>query len=382
MNKNRTLFRIIGIPLVLILLAGCSTTAGTTTAPTTSAPTEAPPTATKVPPTPPSVPPTDTPTFTPIPQTATPTLPPQPIQYLNPRRYSVEYVVTVNNTGYNLNKLSLYHARPVEWDAQEDLTIEEVSPEPAAESTDEVHGNSMYYWELQGEPKSGEAQSFSIRFSFTAYETKTNFDPDEVEPYDENDPLYILYTKPERFLEANDPTIMRLAEDLAGEETNPYLIAQKYYDYIIDNIKDNLTGKGLIGARKLEAIKKGECGDYAALFVALCRAKGIPARPIVGYWAKSGLDQTHCWAEFYLKPFGWVPVDPTIGQIKARKYYFGNMDNQRVILNKNYNIKLEPPAPNGFIAPFLQGPWFWFWGSGNGNAVNIFRTKWEVKPLP
>ena len=127
----------------------------------------------------------------------------------------------------------------------------------------------------------------------------------------------------------------------------------------------------------------GECGDYSALFIALCRVKGIPARPIVGYWAITGIDQTHVWAEFYVEPFGWVPVDPTIGQFEAdqRDYYFGNMDNQRVILNKGFNISLDPSAPGNYIAPFLQVPLWWYWGSGDSIDLSIERTRWRVESV-
>jgi hypothetical protein len=104
----------------------------------------------------------------------------------------------------------------------------------------------------------------------------------------------------------------------------------------------------------------------------------------VGYWAISGTEQTHVWAEFYLEGIGWVPVDPTIGQQSAtdKKYYFGNMDNQRVILEKGFNIPFDPPAPDGYLAPLIQGPYFWFWGDGNGDNMSFEVTGWNVTQLP
>ena len=53
------------------------------------------------------------------------------------------------------------------------------------------------------------------------------------------------------------------------------------------------------------------------LFAALCRAAGVPARPIWGLAKVSaGQDRrfgdiaSHSWGEFYLPGCGWVPVDP------------------------------------------------------------------------
>jgi transglutaminase-like putative cysteine protease len=329
------------------------------------------------------------PTATPVPVSTspphTPAPPEEPVSFQNPQRYHVEYVVTVYNEGFDLDELRVCQPRPIQWDGQAEVEIEEVSPSPTTEGLDLVFGNGMYYWQLLGEPSRGGSTAFRIEFSVTAYETRTSIQPAEVQPYNKDDPLYARHTQSERFIMAADPLIVKTADELAGGETNPYLLARKFYDSVIDTADYQLLGQGLRGARELLTTGVGECGDYAALFVALCRAKGIPARPVVGYWAISGIEQTHVWAEFYVEPFGWIPVDPTVGQSEPaeRDYYFGNMDNQRIILNKGFNIQLDPPGPEGFIAPFLQVPQWWFWGSGgDADAVRIERTSWEVTSVP
>lgn len=63
----------------------------------------------------------------------------------------------------------------------------------------------------------------------------------------------------------------------------------------------------------------GECGCWSALFTALCRSAGIPARIIWGViidptpdhsFAPEGHLKGHAWAEFYIAGAGWVPVEP------------------------------------------------------------------------
>jgi transglutaminase-like putative cysteine protease len=106
---------------------------------------------------------------------------------------------------------------------------------------------------------------------------------------------------------------------------------------------------------------------------------------VVGYWAISGTDQNHVWAEFYLENIGWIPVDPTIGQSQPAKhdYYFGSMDNQRVILSKGFNIPLNPPTSNSYVTPLMQTFAYFFWGSsGDANTVGADRTLWNVTPNP
>ncbi|HEY44496.1 MAG TPA: transglutaminase domain-containing protein [Anaerolineae bacterium] len=362
---------------LVLLLVACGTPSKPVTA--SGGDMEVPPssTSTHAHPSPTSI----SPTPSPIPPMPTHTHQPEAIVYLNPQRYFVEYIVRVSNDGFDLNELQLYQPRPVEWDAQTDVEIEEISPTPSEEGEDPDHGNGMYLWKIMGDPKPGKSTTFTLRFTFTAYETRTNISPEDIQPYDRSNPLYAMYTRPERFIEVSDPEIVALADQVVGAETNPYLIARSFYDYVVDTAQYKLLGEGLAGAKSLCTGGTGECGDYSALFVALCRAKGIPARPIVGYWAINGIDQTHVWAEFYVEPFGWVPVDPTIGQFEPgkRDYYFGNMDNQRVILNKGYNITLDPPGPDNFIASFLQVPLWWFWGSGDSDAMSIERTRWRVE---
>ena len=235
-----------------------------------------------------------------------------------------------------------------------------------------------------GEPLPGQTISFIVRFNFTAYETITDIDPDDVQPYDQSESLYALYTQSEPFIEAADPEIAELANQVAEGETNPYLLARKFYDYIAvtDTLEYNLLRTDGWGAKALLTTGEGECGDFAALFCALCRATGVPARPVVGAWAASG-EQGHVWAEFYVEPFGWIPVDPTIGHVdpRWRGYYFGSMDNKRVIENKGFNIQLDPPTPGNDAVPGLQGPYWFFWGSGNAQDMHLEYTAWTVKKI-
>lgn len=393
MNYQKLFYWGIGMTLYLFLLVGCDTPSPSTQQKLTSpSPTLVPPIQTLITPTFPPSTPTYTqltatlvpPTVTQIAPTVTVSFPPNPVVYQNPQNYQVTYIISVYNKDFKMDKLLVYQPRPVEWDAQENVKIEKVFPPPTHEGVDPIFGNGIYHWFRESEPTPGERQDFEMVFTFTAYETETEIDTELVQDYRQDDAIYELYTKTERFIEVTDPQIIELANQIAEDETNPYLLARKYYNYVIDNSHYKILGEGLRGAMALVDTGIGECGDYASLFIALCRAAGIPARPVVGYWAISGIEQTHVWAEFYLEPFGWIPADPTIGQLKPsqRDYYFGNMDNQRVILNKGFNIQLDPPGPNNHVATFLQVPLWWFWGSGDADGTYLEPTTWVVEKLP
>lgn len=65
--------------------------------------------------------------------------------------------------------------------------------------------------------------------------------------------------------------------------------------------------------------RKGVCQDFAHAMIALCRAVGIPARYVSGYfWVerpgnRSADDNrvSHAWVECFLPGIGWVGYDPT-----------------------------------------------------------------------
>jgi hypothetical protein len=60
----------------------------------------------------------------------------------------------------------------------------------------------------------------------------------------------------------------------------------------------------------------GDCTEYSDLFVALCRAKGMPARTIEGYTTDTAPDKImlgHNWSEVFFDNYGWVPFDTIYG---------------------------------------------------------------------
>ena len=79
----------------------------------------------------------------------------------------------------------------------------------------------------------------------------------------------------------------------------------------------------------------GSCTEYTYLFIALCRANGLPARYVGGTVQRgpgTSVDTSfHRWAEVYLPPYGWVPVDVQAddGSSGVSHAYFGvDTDNR------------------------------------------------------
>lgn len=74
--------------------------------------------------------------------------------------------------------------------------------------------------------------------------------------------------------------------------------------------------------------KRGVCQDFAHLMIAFCRAAGIPARYVSGYFhvekpvAGSAGDNSasHAWVECFLPGIGWTGFDPTHNRRVGARY--------------------------------------------------------------
>lgn len=119
------------------------------------------------------------------------------------------------------------------------------------------------------------------------------------------------YLKPEPFIESDNPQLKALADRL--RQTSPLDTARQIFDWV----SQNMTYKGYVrqsrGALYALKYRTGDCTEYAALFVALCRAAGIPARIVGGFSCPRDmvvrLGDYHNWAEFYLDN-RWQLADP------------------------------------------------------------------------
>ena len=140
-------------------------------------------------------------------------------------------------------------------------------------------------------------------------------------------------------LEKNAVVVKAAAETIEGKDDIE--VARKILSFIWSTLRrSNFTSKAL-GAVGALREKRGDCTDHADLFVALCRAKGIPARICDGYVMippKKGDTARHMWAEFYSKRLGWIPVDPFLRGFKLSRSY--QLRNRYIYSTRTRNDKI------------------------------------------
>jgi hypothetical protein len=77
------------------------------------------------------------------------------------------------------------------------------------------------------------------------------------------------------------------------------------------------------------------------LFVALCRAAGVPSRPVWGVAFLPKGFASHNWDEVYIAGVGWVPVDPQ----KVETFGWLPTNRVRVFLDLRKSDRSEENLP-------------------------------------
>jgi transglutaminase-like putative cysteine protease len=143
--------------------------------------------------------------------------------------------------------------------------------------------------------------------------------------------------------------------------------ARAIYNHVVSTVKYDKTGQGWGRGDIYYACdaRRGNCTDFHAIFIGYCRAVGIPARFSVGFplpadRGQGAVSGYHCWAEFYLRGVGWVPVDASEAAKNPakREYFFGAHDENRVEFTRGRDLVLNPRQQgeplNYFVYPYAE----------------------------
>jgi len=153
------------------------------------------------------------------------------------------------------------------------------------------------------------------------------------------DPDASRFLRAEPFVESDAPEIRAETQKaLADVGEDPRGRAERLVRYVHALIEKKPT-LSLPSALEVLRTRVGDCNEHTALYVAMARAAGIPARMATGLVHLHGAFYYHAWAEVYLgtRSTGmWLPVDPTLNQFPADATHLrlarGGLDRQAAIL--------------------------------------------------
>ena len=281
------------------------------------------------------------------------------------RTFEFTYIAEITNIPQNAGKVAIWLPYPVS-DANQEITqLKVTSPYPTSVHKDQEYGNSILYLSV-GHPKE---QSIKVEMTFRVKRSeyiRRDFSRVRVRLDGDSDPLLKRWLQPDRLVPIDD-RIKKLAQEVVQGQTTDLEKARAIYDYTVANLKYDKSGTGWGRGDIYYAcdVKRGNCTDFHAVFIGFCRAVGIPARFAIGFPLPDGSHEGqiagyHCWAEFYLKGYGWVPVDTSEASKNPAKkeYFFGAHDENRVQFTIGRDIVLNPPQSdepiNFFIYPYVE----------------------------
>jgi transglutaminase-like putative cysteine protease len=292
------------------------------------------------------------------------------------KSHSGTVTVSVDLSGQNLKEdAELWVPYPVS-DQEQNITDVKISGDFSASAvyTDTAYSTPMLYarW-----GKGSQSRKLSFSFKADRKEVVRRDFPTKEAAWDPAD--YARYLAPTKFAPIDGEVWLQAMKIIDGKRT-VLEKAKAIYDWTCENtFRDpNTRGCGTGDVCALLKNPGGKCADIHSVFVALARAAGVPAREVFGIrMGKKDREDIstwqHCWAEFYLPGYGWVPVDAAdvrkamltenlklsdARTAELRAYFWGGIDPYRVKLSVGRDLTLNPPQAGGpvnyLMYPFAQ----------------------------
>lgn len=280
--------------------------------------------------------------------------------YLEPRPYEVEIGIDFEGVGSNTPFMATTPV-PVDYPEQkiDDVKVETAGCEAKLRKLTDGAGQLF----VRGRLAKGQQARARATFQVTLFKQYQGYQRDQFPAEQEGVPPEIRggYLQDSPGIQTRAEPVRDLAKQLNAGVTHPWDMARKFASWIPRNIRPQIGSYTSV----LAALKNklGDCEEMAAVFVALCRAVGIPARLV---WIPN-----HNWAEFYLVDHDgmghWIPVHT------ACYFWFGWTGAHELVLQKGDRI--ETPERRGTERLLTD------WVRYMGRAPKT-RYVGNLKPLP
>ncbi len=279
------------------------------------------------------------------------------------RSLTFEYSVSVKDLPADARFVDLWVPVPHDDPYQKISGLRIETPFPHTTATDH-DGNVILHLRV-ARPPSGSVP-LALRFRAVRKEHIQLLTTAEARP--ESKAVLDRWLSPDRLVPLDDQ-IRKWAREVveAANASSDLEMARAIYRHVVATVKYDKSGKGWGNGDIYYACdaRRGNCTDFHAIFIGYARALGIPARFAIGFPLPSERGQGkiagyHCWAEFYAKGIGWVPVDASEAgkNPDKRDYFFGSHDENRVEVSRGRDLILTPRQKadplNYFVYPYAE----------------------------
>ena len=277
------------------------------------------------------------------------------------RAFTFTYSVKIYDIPGDARKLDFWVPLPRETRYQNIQNFKIQSTIPYTIQQDPEFDNRMAYFHLEGQLPP--YVSVTVTFDVQRQAATVLEHPVRVAQLSEQERQKFL--APDSLVPINERIFEEIRKS-GGAGLPPLARARAFYDYLLQTMHYDKSGQGWGRGDALYAcdVRKGNCTDFHSLFIGMARASGIPARFIIGFplhrnQQEGEIPGYHCWAEFYVKGKGWIPVDisEAYKRPQEKDLLFGGLDADRVAFTIGRDIALNPPVVNHrlnyFIYPYV-----------------------------
>ena len=275
------------------------------------------------------------------------------------RSFQLNYGATIEGVG-DAKQVRVWLPLPSDSDAQRARLVGWQLPKAKARITqDKTYGNRILYFEFS--PTSGNA-TFKLEHDVTRLEVRALNATISHE-------MDLPIKQRQLFLKSNAKVPIQgkplsLLPEFESEDNIDR--ARVIYNRVDSHVKYDKSkpGYGFGDVLWVCDSRTGNCTDFHSLFISMARSQRIPARFEIGFPLPSEssgkIAGYHCWAAFYDKRKGWVPVDISEADKhpEMKDYYFGSLTKDRVAFSVGRDIVLEPPQAgpplNYFVYPHVE----------------------------
>ena len=271
--------------------------------------------------------------------------------------WAIVYKTKVPAPAAGSKRLEAWIPVPFEGELQKVSGLKVTTKAPYEITKDDVTGNRMVHVLVENPP----AEDLQIDWSATVLRTQDA--GQTTVPLRESD------TKGDK-LAPIDGVAKKLAKDLGVDDAStPVAVrARRINDHVLQSMAYDKETPGWGNGDLERAVKlgKGNCSDFAAKFIAIARAAGIPAR-----WTSSIALSTdhancsacgyHCYPRFF-DGVHWIPVDPSDARRavaddpRKADWLFGHQPATSIVLSVGRDLTLVPKQQAGPVN-FFGGPY-------------------------
>ena len=160
------------------------------------------------------------------------------------------------------------------------------------------------------------------------------------------------YLKPTSEFPSDKKEVIDRAREIAGNDRDAWSVARKLADWTHKNLQWKMVQRA--DAVQTLATREADCSEFSALFIAMARSLGLPARMVSGIAFTGSAFGGHAWVEVWVGR--WIELDPTWGTDFVDATHIRNATNALLTTAALNQIELEVLETKRTTAEFQKTP--------------------------